>query len=151
MNHNTLGLNIRFQRLGKGLTTKEMAEKIPCEETTFYRYEAGLREPKQEIVRKIADILEIEPSELISSETSNSLFLDYIVWTERDGRPFEVSKRYEELRNQYGKVYQTEVYSSFHMENAVVFSSLKVSHEEALSYFECEQDTFYGYNEEECS
>lgn len=61
----TIGERIKKIRLEKGMTQKEIAESIGIATNSFSRYEIGEREPKLEMIEKIASALKVSVYELI--------------------------------------------------------------------------------------
>ena len=62
------GEEIRAARKRKGLTQKQLAEKMGVTETYISQYERGLRQPKPETVKRIADALGIEEISISASD-----------------------------------------------------------------------------------
>lgn len=60
-----LGERIQKARKSKGLTQKQLAEKLEIAEITVRKYESNKREPKIEIMKKIAEALGVSVAELI--------------------------------------------------------------------------------------
>lgn len=60
-----IGTTIKNFRIAKGLSQKEMAMKLGLERSTYSNYENNLREPREKIIREIADILGIEVEVLL--------------------------------------------------------------------------------------
>lgn len=54
-----VGDKIRYYRLQRNMTQKELAEKCGLNESTIRNYELGNRTPKQEIIEDIAAALEV--------------------------------------------------------------------------------------------
>lgn len=67
MDINTLGRKIQEARKKKGMTQKELAERLHVAPGTLQRYELGTRQPRLEALDEIANILEIDVWELIPS------------------------------------------------------------------------------------
>ena len=61
----TIGEKIKKARQEKNITQKELAEQIGCAEITIRQYESNKREPKLEIIKKIATVLNITVLELL--------------------------------------------------------------------------------------
>ena len=55
---------LKDKRIDAGMTQKELAEKVGCSPAAIMRYEANQREPKQEVIEKIAEVLNVHPMEL---------------------------------------------------------------------------------------
>lgn len=64
-----IGSKIKNLRKIRGLTQKEMAEKLKIPHSTYSNYENDNREPNSEILEKIAQTLNISISELITGNT----------------------------------------------------------------------------------
>lgn len=64
----TIGENIQFYRKEKGLSQKELAEKIGKSTGTIQQYELNKREPKFDFVCDIAKALDVEPYKLYASD-----------------------------------------------------------------------------------
>lgn len=54
-----LGERIRKARLAKGLTQKQLAEILNVTDATVNRYEKGIRKPDPEMLKAIADVLNV--------------------------------------------------------------------------------------------
>ncbi|PIH05214.1 helix-turn-helix domain-containing protein [Clostridium combesii] len=59
-----IGENIRRIRKSKGLTMKQLGEKINMSEQAISQYERNLRTPNTKLLFKIANVLEIPPESL---------------------------------------------------------------------------------------
>ena len=59
----SLGNNIKRIRKNKGLTQKELAEKLKVNINTIQNYENGRREPKIEVIKNLGEILDVSLSE----------------------------------------------------------------------------------------
>lgn len=66
-----IGNNIKLYRKQKGLTQKQLAEKIGTTDSAITRYESNSREPSIETITKIAAALGIPVSKLIEEDTFN--------------------------------------------------------------------------------
>lgn len=67
------GEEIRAARKRKGLTQKQLAEKMGVTETYISQYERDLRRPKPETVRRIAAALEIDVFSIADFENATEL------------------------------------------------------------------------------
>ena len=65
MANKAVGDNIRMFRKARGLTQKELAERIGKNKNTMNNWELGLRDPGTDNIKLIAAALEIPPAELI--------------------------------------------------------------------------------------
>ncbi|MBR0351693.1 MAG: helix-turn-helix transcriptional regulator [Oscillospiraceae bacterium] len=59
---------IRTYRERKGLTMTELAEKVGCTPSALSNYELGKREPKQELLIRIAEALDTNVDALLGRE-----------------------------------------------------------------------------------
>lgn len=57
--------NLKTARERRGLSQKEMAERIGVAKSTYSLYESGNREPNVQTIKKIADILNVSADELL--------------------------------------------------------------------------------------
>ena len=64
----TLGENIRRIRKERGLTMRQLGEKVGVSESYMRAYEVGERHPKQDKIEKIAIALVVNPETLQNSE-----------------------------------------------------------------------------------
>ena len=55
-----VGRRIREIRMAVGLSQTELGEKIGLSADRVRKYENGARKPKSDLIKKIADVLEIE-------------------------------------------------------------------------------------------
>ena len=70
----TIGEKIRFIRLEKGMTQKQVAEKCGMADSAIRKYESGTQTPKIETLRRIATALDVAWVELTGEQT-----FEYIV------------------------------------------------------------------------
>lgn len=61
----------------RGLTQKELAEKLNITKSAVGNYELGISSPKEEILLKIFDILQVEPNYLFQDSFSLDTELTY--------------------------------------------------------------------------
>lgn len=59
---------LKYHRKSKNLTMKELAEKIGVHFTLISKYEKGLSNPSVDVLKKIADVLEVKQAELFGEE-----------------------------------------------------------------------------------
>ena len=69
--------NLRRFRKEKGLTQKEMADRLGINMSTYSRYETGNREPYVPMVKKMADILGVTGDELIGLDEGQDAPSEY--------------------------------------------------------------------------
>lgn len=91
-----IGQRIRFVRLFRGMKQEELAEKIGLGggengRTRISQYENGKRTPKEDLLEKISDALQIDSLYLSSKEKTDALDLVFTLfdWDE-GGLPVEI-------------------------------------------------------------
>ena len=57
--------NLKIARERKGISQKDLAERIGVAKSTYSLYESGNREPNVQTIKKIADILNVSADELL--------------------------------------------------------------------------------------
>lgn len=62
-----LKTRLKSARLKKGLTQKQVAEKLEISQAMYQKWEQGLRNPKQDTIKRLATALEVTP-EYLSGE-----------------------------------------------------------------------------------
>lgn len=63
-----IGTNIKKYRKEKGLTQRELADKLNIATNSLSRYEIGERRPPIDMIEKIAEILNVTPIQLMYDE-----------------------------------------------------------------------------------
>lgn len=64
--------NLRSAREHKGLSQKEVAERIGVAKSTYSLYESGNREPNVQTIKKISDVLNISADKLLGIENEST-------------------------------------------------------------------------------
>ena len=72
----TIGQNIKKARKNAGLTQKQLAERSGLATITIQQYERGVREPKLDIITKIARAMGLYAGDLISPGDWGTLYVD---------------------------------------------------------------------------
>mgnify|MGYP000083507184 CR=1 FL=1 len=72
------GENIKKIRESKGMSRKELADKLGITEMSVGRYENNQREPKHDVLIKIAEILEVPVTLLILDDNGMDIFNKHI-------------------------------------------------------------------------
>lgn len=62
--------NLQAARERKGMTQKEVAEKIGVAKSTYSLYESGNREPNVQTIKRISDLLGASADELLGIDDS---------------------------------------------------------------------------------
>lgn len=66
---NGIGNRIREIRLSRGLTQGQLADLTDLKRTAIGNYENGVREPKMDVLRKIADALHVDVYQIIQFDS----------------------------------------------------------------------------------
>lgn len=77
--------NLKIAREQRGLSQKDVAEKIGVAKSTYSLYESGNREPNVQTIKKIADVLDVSADELLgipSAPTTRAAHFDGTEYTE---------------------------------------------------------------------
>ena len=74
----TIGEKLLILREERNLKQKELAELAGITEATLSRYENGKREPKGEIISRLAKILNVTTDYLLNDEDSNKKIDTYL-------------------------------------------------------------------------
>lgn len=77
--------NLKYAREQRGLSQKEVSEKIGVAKSTYSLYESGNREPNVQTIKKIADVLSVSADELLgidSDITTRAAHFDGTEYTE---------------------------------------------------------------------
>ena len=61
--------NLKLAREQKGLSQKDVSEKIGVAKSTYSLYESGNREPNVQTIKKIANVLDVSADELLGIDT----------------------------------------------------------------------------------
>lgn len=64
--------NLKQARQQKGLSQKDVAERIGVAKSTYSLYESGNREPNVQTIKRIADVLGVSADELLGIDTDNA-------------------------------------------------------------------------------
>lgn len=74
----TIGEKIRFIRLNKKMSQREVAEKCEIADSAIRKYELGIVEPKSKMIEKIAAALGTTPSQLMGWDWETKLSDDEV-------------------------------------------------------------------------
>lgn len=61
--------NLKLAREQKGLSQKDVAEKVGVAKSTYSLYESGNREPNVQTIKKLANVLDVSADELLGIDT----------------------------------------------------------------------------------
>lgn len=96
-----IGEKIRSARISKGMTQEELGKFLGVQKSAVAKYENGrVVNIKRSTLKKISDILEIRPSELISVEEmqkKNDALTDIVVRLRTDGKFSSAVERLSQL------------------------------------------------------
>ena len=57
---------IKEKRIAKGLSQAEVAKLLDISQQAYCRYELGIRDPGLNMIRRIADVLDFQPSDFFN-------------------------------------------------------------------------------------
>lgn len=66
--------NLKYYRLQKNMTKKELASKVDVTPMAISYYESGERRPNMEIIKRLADVLEVRVTDFINSRNTDLVF-----------------------------------------------------------------------------
>ena len=72
------GPRIQAARKAKGLTQKELADRLGVQNTTVSNWENNLTEPNGDLIRQLCEVLDLTPNELYGMTDSTSTLDDLI-------------------------------------------------------------------------
>ena len=72
----SIGIKIRNAREDMDLTQKDMAELIPMNQSNYSKIERGIQEPNMEQLRRICQILRLDPKYLLLLDSDNAITND---------------------------------------------------------------------------
>ena len=91
-----VGCNIKNVRKSRNLTQTQLAEQIGKHESSIRKYEKGLTDIPNEVILKIADVLEVSPAELLSVD-------EWETKLNPDGKLSEEVKTIETVKTFFGE------------------------------------------------
>lgn len=83
-----LGERIKKARLAKGLTQKQLAEMLNITDATVNRYEKGIRKPDPEMLKAIADALNVSVDYLLGKTDISNVYVP-----ESYSQKYKITKR----------------------------------------------------------
>ncbi len=89
-----IGDNIKFFRKQKGLTQKQLAEKIGSTDSAVTRYESNAREPNIETITKIAEALECTVNDLLGLNLTDNKEVREFLYDANQNRLINILKIY---------------------------------------------------------
>ena len=104
-----VGCNIKNVRKSRNLTQTQLAEQIGKHESSIRKYEKGLTDIPNEVILKIADVLEVSPAELLSVD-------EWETKLNPDGKLSEEVKTIENVKIFFGED-AVKLLQQFHMLN----------------------------------
>ena len=98
-----IGSRIKELRISKGISQKDMAERLKINRSTYSNYENDIREPNLEIIKKIAAELDVDISEFIGADRiySNLTMNTDKYYTDSKYYPVYTLEKSQELINLY--------------------------------------------------
>lgn len=94
MNYEEIGFKIKQKRKSLNLTQLDLAEKVGLTESSISRYESGkIATMPTSTIKRICNVLNIEPSELLGLTPQNSFEYDLKdILKEVEDLPYEIKK-----------------------------------------------------------
>ena len=94
-----IGLRIKAIRKQKGLTQKELGERLNVSGAMIAQYETGKRKPKKETIEQIAKALDVPSYDLLLRDSVDSRFeeINDIIKSLNLGVPISVDKENKEM------------------------------------------------------
>ncbi len=89
--------NLRIAREQRGLSQKEMSERIGVAKSTYSLYESGNREPNVQTIKKIADTLNVSADMLLGIEEDNNTIAAHFDGDEFTESELEEIKQFAEF------------------------------------------------------
>ncbi|MDO5517969.1 MAG: helix-turn-helix transcriptional regulator [Clostridium sp.] len=116
-----VGSNIKKIRKDKKMSQKDMAKilNIPC--STYSNYENNNREPSAELLKKIADVLDVSIRDLLSINIAEKKVMDSDKYLSDDGKTIEIIEKLIKLCEFNIK------FNEFPSDNAGIEESLKLA------------------------
>lgn len=94
--------NLKRTRLKRGLSQKEVAEKIGVAKSTYSLYESGNREPNVETIKKISEILDVSADTLLGLEDAPVTIAAHFDGTEYTEEQLQRIKEFAKFIKQEG-------------------------------------------------
>ena len=66
--------NLKYYRLQKNMTKKELASKVDVTPMAISHYESGDRRPSMEIIKRLAQVLDVRVTDFLSNRNTNLVF-----------------------------------------------------------------------------
>ena len=66
--------NLRYYRLKKSMTKRELAEQLNITPMAISNYESGKRKPDMEILKRMANVLGVRVSDFLAVRNENFIF-----------------------------------------------------------------------------
>ena len=68
----SLGRNLAYFRRLAGMTQQQVADELNLNRTTYTKYETGVSEPGIEMLKRIAEILNVDVASLVADEDTEN-------------------------------------------------------------------------------
>ena len=95
--------NLKWAREQKGLSQKDVAEKIGVAKSTYSLYESGNREPNVQTIKKIANVLDVSADELLGIDTGSTTIAAHFDGEEYTEEQLERIKEFAKFIKQENK------------------------------------------------
>lgn len=100
----SFGRNLVFFRKLTGMTQQQIADRLNINRTTYTKYETGASEPSIEMLKRIAELLDVDVNALVYDE-----FPDDVMVADAWSDPFEINNKIKSLRRQIARLTPTEM------------------------------------------
>ena len=91
----TIGEHIKATRKNKGISQKELGKALGVSGSMIGQYETGQRKPRLDTLRRIADALGVEWTELVPEEQQGATVIDHMTEKLKTAGPF---KKYQQKK-----------------------------------------------------
>nr|WP_325299179.1 helix-turn-helix domain-containing protein [uncultured Dysosmobacter sp.] len=85
----TIGEHIKATRKNKGISQKELGKALGVSGSMIGQYETGQRKPRLDTLRRIADALGVEWTELVPEEQQGATVIDHMTEKLKTAGPFK--------------------------------------------------------------
>ena len=89
--------NLKAARERRGLSQKEMSERIGVAKSTYSLYESGNREPNVQTIKRISDTLNVSADELLGIEEETSTLAAHFTGDEYTEDELDEIKKFAEF------------------------------------------------------
>lgn len=122
----TIGQRIKAARKKENLTQSQLAELLGLSTITVRQYEADKREPRYQIIEKIANTLHCDISDIVDSKKEAQMILDQLCGIDPEKMTVEEDTLLSDaLEEGYGDISIAQRYTRFIVEHPQLMQALK--------------------------